>query len=169
MYLVSLNFPKMNYSTKQLTSLVLLRLAIGWHFAYEGLTKIFTPGWNSSFYLRDSQGWFSGFFNSLADNTAAMKFVDFANEWGLTLVGLALICGAFSRIASYFGIALLALYYMSHPAFLGANYLMTMEGNYLFIDKNVVEALALLVLAFFPTSTIIGLDRRLKKYLPKLV
>jgi len=159
----------MNYSNKQLTVLVLLRLAIGWHFAYEGLVKIFNPGWGSAIYLKDSQGWFSGMFNSLADNIAAMDVVNFVNEWGLLLIGLGLICGAFVKVASFSGIILLTLYYLSHPAFPGASYAMPMEGSYLWVDKNIVEALALLVVIYLPTSQIIGLDRLLKKYLPKII
>ncbi|MDR2885282.1 MAG: DoxX family membrane protein [Rikenellaceae bacterium] len=159
----------MNYSTKQLTALVCLRVAIGWHFAYEGLVKIFNPTWGSAMYLKDSQGWFSDLFNSLADQAQAMEVVNTLNEWGLLLIGLGLICGAFVKIASWSGVLLLVFYYLSHPAFPGVSYAMPMEGAYLWVDKNIVEALALVVVIYLPTSHIIGLDRLLKKYLPKLV
>ncbi len=159
----------MDYSKKQLTALIILRLAIGWHFAYEGLVKIFNPTWGSAVYLRDSQGWFSDMFNTLAGNASLVGVVDLVNEWGLLLIGLGLICGAFVKIASISGILLLALYYLSHPAFPGADYTMQMEGAYLWIDKNIIEALALVVVIYLPTSHIIGLDRLLKKYFPKIV
>ena len=158
----------MNYSPKQLTALVILRVFIGWHFAYEGLAKIFNPNWGAALYLRDSQGFFSRFFINLADS-AAMPVVDLINEWGLLLIGLGLICGAFSKIASLSGILLLALYSLSHPFFMDVQYIMPVDGNYLWIDRNMVEMAALLVLIFFPTSQIIGLDRFIKKYLPKCV
>ena len=35
--------------------LIFLRVAVGWHFAYEGLVKIFTPGWTAAGYLRSSE------------------------------------------------------------------------------------------------------------------
>ena len=158
----------MNYSTKQLTALLILRLVIGWHFAYEGLVKIFNTTWGAAMYLRDSQGFFSRFFIHLADSSA-MPVVDLLNEWGLLLIGLGLICGAFSRIASICGILLLSLYCLSHPFFVGVQYVMPVEGNYLWIDRNIVEIAALLVTLLLPTSHIIGLDRFIKKYLPKLV
>jgi len=157
----------MNYSTKQLTALVVLRVLIGWHFAYEGIAKIFST-WGAAAYLRDSQGFLSRFFIDLADSSA-MSIVDFLNEWGLLLIGLGLICGAFTRIASISAIILLSFYYLSHPSFLGVQYAMPVEGNYLWIDKNIVEMAALLVVFFFPTSHIIGFDRFIKKYLAKLV
>ena len=158
----------MNYSTKQLTALVILRVLIGWHFAYEGLAKIFNSTWGAAMYLRDSQGFFSRFFINLADSSA-MPAVDLINEWGLLLIGLGLICGAFSNIASICGILLLTLYSLSHPFFVGVQYIMPVDGNYLWIDRNMVEMAALLVLIIFPTSHIIGLDRFIKKYIPKLV
>ena len=36
--------------------LVLLRIIIGWHFLYEGLTKLLYPGWTSAGYLKGSTG-----------------------------------------------------------------------------------------------------------------
>jgi len=45
----------------------------------------------------------------------------------------------------------------------GLEYSKPPEGSYLIIDKNLVEACALFVLAMFPTSHITGLDRFLNK------
>ncbi|MCL2726970.1 MAG: DoxX family membrane protein [Bacteroidales bacterium] len=158
----------MNYSTKQLSALVIIRVLVGWHFAYEGLAKIFNPNWSAAMYLRDSQGFFSRFFINLADSSA-MPVVDLINEWGLLLIGLGLMCGAFSRIASVCGILILALYSLSHPFFIGVQYVMPVDGNYLWIDRNIIEMATLLVIFIFPTSQIIGLDRFIIKYVPKLV
>ena len=158
----------MNYSTKQLTALVVLRVMIGWHFAYEGLAKIFNPSWSAAMYLRDSQGFFSAFFNHMADSSL-MPFFDIVNEWGLLLIGLGLICGAFSKMASIAGIILLSFYYLSHPSYVGVQYVMPVEGNYLWIDKNIVEMAALFVVLLLPTSHIIGMDRWFKKYVSKFV
>jgi len=159
----------MNYSSKQLTALLILRIVIGWHFAYEGIVKIFSSSWGAAMYLRDSKGFLAPFFIGLADSSA-MPVIDFFNEWGLLLIGLGLMCGAFSKIASISGMLLLLLYTLSHPSFLGVDYAMPVEGNYLWIDKNIVEMAALLVVLLFPTSHIIGFDRFLKnKWLWKRV
>ena len=158
-----------NYSKTQLWSLVIMRVVIGWHFAYEGVSKLLNSTWTAAMYLTDSKGIMAGSFNSMASNPSLMNFVDFLNEWGLLFVGLGLIVGAFSRIASIGGILLLVLYYLSHPALLGVNYAMPMEGSYLWVDKNVVEMAALFVTLLLPTSHIIGLDRFLKRYLSKII
>ena len=39
----------------QLYGLVTLRVLIGWHFLYEGISKIINPYWSSAAYLLDSK------------------------------------------------------------------------------------------------------------------
>ena len=52
------NMLKLNkaMSTRQMTIFVILRVAIGWHFLYEGITKVLNPNWSSIGYLMDSKG-----------------------------------------------------------------------------------------------------------------
>lgn len=148
-----------NYSKSQLYLLVALRVVIGWHLLYEGIVKLANPNWSSAGFLLDSQGIFSGFFHSLASNPNVLSVVDTLNIAGLTLIGLGLILGSFTRLATIGGIVLLAFYYLSHPPFVGLKYAMPMEGNYLVVSKNLIELMALCVLLVFPTGTILGLDR----------
>lgn len=155
-----------HYTKAQLTWLIVLRVFIGWHFAYEGLVKFLSPKWTSLPYLLDSQGPFASFFVRLTHDVSVMNTVNILNEWCLLLIGLALITGCFSRIASVGGMVLLFMYSLSHPSFIGASYLMPFEGSYLWIDKNLVELAALGVLCTFPTSHVIGLDRYIKKIVP---
>ncbi|MDR0750956.1 MAG: DoxX family membrane protein [Tannerellaceae bacterium] len=154
------------YTKAQLTWLIVLRVFIGWHFAYEGLVKILNPKWTSLPYLLDSQGPIASFFISLTQDAAMVDMVNVMNKWCLLLIGLALITGCLSRIASIGGILLLIMYTLSHPSFVAASYLMPFEGSYLWIDKNLVECAALAVLCTFPTSHVIGIDRYLKNILP---
>jgi uncharacterized membrane protein YphA (DoxX/SURF4 family) len=46
--------------------LVLLRLAIGWHFLFEGVAKLTDPNWSSEGYLREASGPLAGWFQDLA-------------------------------------------------------------------------------------------------------
>ena len=59
---------KNHYSSPQLFILVLLRIAIGWHFLYEGLAKLFTPNWSSASYLDSSQWILRDFFQWILAN-----------------------------------------------------------------------------------------------------
>jgi thiosulfate dehydrogenase (quinone) large subunit len=148
-----------DYSRCQLTWLVSLRVAIGWHFLFEGFTKVTDYAWSAQAYLLDSQGLFADFFNKIAINPSALRAVNFMNMWGLLLIGLGLILGLFEKAAIWCGMTILALYYLSHPSFTGITFAFPMEGNYLIIDKNLVELIALGVLSVFPTSGILGIDR----------
>ena len=147
------------YTNFQLLWLVVLRVAIGWHFLYEGLVKLSNPVWTSYGYLMDSKGFFQGFFQFLGSNPDMLNVVDFLNIWGLIIIGISLILGLFSRVAIIGAIALLSLYYLSHPAFIGMQSALSVEGSYFIINKILIELFALLVLFVFPSSTKIGVDR----------
>lgn len=148
-----------DYSGKQLTMLVLLRLAIGWHFLYEGIAKLQNPDWSASSYLSSSVGLLSGFFKAMAANASLLKVIDFCNEWGLVLIGIGLILGFLTNISTISGILLLALYYLAQPPLIGVAAPLTAEGSYLFINKIFVELCAMAVLLVFPSGIHIGIDR----------
>lgn len=150
----------MKYLTnRQAFWLVLLRIAIGWHFLYEGLVKVIDSDWSAKVYLLDSQGPFANLFHTMASSERILSVTDFLNEWGLVLIGLGLILGVLSRWASYAGMVMLIFYYLSHPPFPGITYSMPAEGNYFIIDKVAIEFFALGVLSLFPTDHIAGLAR----------
>jgi len=146
------------YTRVKLWVLVLLRVAIGWHFLYEGIAKLLNPYWTSAGFLIESKGIASGVFQWIASNPTALKAVDLLNTWGLIAIGLALMAGFLMRTAALSGMFLLVLYYVCNPPFFGFVYSAPSEGSYLIINKNVVEFFALWVLVLFPTSRIIGLD-----------
>jgi uncharacterized membrane protein YphA (DoxX/SURF4 family) len=141
--------------------LVLLRMGIGWHLLYEGLVKLLNPAWTSAPFLAESRWLFSGAFHWTAAHPAVLSVVDFLNVWGLVLIGLALMLGAFSRFAAVSGIVLLSLYYVASPPLVGLPTNGTAEGSYLIVNKNLVEILALCVVAIFPARGFFGLERRL--------
>ncbi|MBN2697858.1 MAG: DoxX family membrane protein [Bacteroidales bacterium] len=147
------------FKNTQLTVLVILRVAIGWHFLYEGFVKLLNPNWTAIGYLVDSRGLFSGLFQNMATHPGLLDVIDFLNIWGLILIGMGLMLGIFSKAATYAGMVLLLFYYCSHPPLLGVEYAMPSEGNYLIVNKNLILFLSLWILALFPTSHIIGLDR----------
>lgn len=153
----------LQYSNAQLSMLVVLRVLIGWHFLYEGFVKLLNPNWSSVGYLLDSEGFLSGFFETIASNPSSLAVADFLNMWGLIAIGLGLMLGCLTRVAIISGITLLAFYYLSHPPFIGLKYSMPTEGSYLIVNKILIELFALIVLYLFPSSRQIGLDKFLFK------
>ena len=134
-----------------------LRFLVGWHFLYEGLWKLFRGGWSAEAYLKSSQWIAAELFHHIADNPLLLSIVNQLNVWGLILIGLALILGVVVRFASVCGIVLLALYYVAYPPF-AAN--VAGEGHYLLFDRNVVEAVALMIVCAVPGYGLGALFRR---------
>ena len=151
-----------NLSQTGRNSLVLLRILIGWHFLYEGVLKLYNPAWTSKAYLSSAElltplfQWLSG--------DSMIHLVDNLNIFSLMVVGLSLLLGYFERVGSIFGICLLVMYYLAHPALPGASQAGT-EGSYWIINKNLIEAAALFVLYHMPTGNYFGLQSLKKNIL----
>lgn len=96
---------------------------------------------------------FQDLFHTKANTPSVLAIIDIINIYGQILIGLSLILGLYSKIGAYSGTLLLLLYYIVLPPFV---------INQLFIDKNMIELLAFLIIALFNTSDIIGIDRILK-------
>jgi uncharacterized membrane protein YphA (DoxX/SURF4 family) len=149
---------------KKSYGMTLLRMLIGWHFLYEGLYKLVQPGgWSAEGYLRTSQWFAAPLFHTMDATPWLLKAVDLMNMWGLTLIGLALIVGVLVRPAAVAGVILLLFYYVAQPPFLAPS----ADGHFLWIDRNVVEAAALLAVLLVPSygigAYLAALPRRLFK------
>lgn len=149
---------KQPHSTLQVTTLVILRLLIGWHILYEGLSKLLNPGWSSLGFLRESKWILSGFADWVISDSNILNVVDFLNIWGLIAIGTGLVLGLLTRYAAYAGTFLLLVYYVNNPPFVGLEYVMPSEGSYLIVNKTLIEAVALFALAIFPGHSVFGLD-----------
>ena len=128
-------------------TLTVIRVAIGWHFLYEGLSKLLMEDWSSQSYLSNATGFLSGFYHWLANGETLVRVADFLNVYGLILIGLALFVGLFIRIASLAGIILLLLYYFAYPPF-GTSLFGSVEGHFYIVNRNFIEAFLLLWFVF---------------------
>lgn len=146
------------FTPLQMTALVVLRFLIGWHLLYEGFSKVLIPNWSSFGFLQESKWILAGFARWVLAHGNALSVVDFLNTWGLIAIGVGLVFGLFTRLASISGAILLFLYYSNNPPFIGLEYSVPTEGNYLVVSKTLIESMSLLVLAVFPTGSIFGLD-----------
>ena len=151
------------YPKALMWGLVVLRVAVGWHFLYEGITKLLEPNWTAAAFLAESRWFLAPLFRWIVANPPALELVDQLNMWGLTLIGLSLIVGCFTRLTSVAGALLLLLYYVASPPLIGMGSPRA-EGNYLLIDKNLIELVLLCVLAVIPTGRYLGLDHLIHAY-----
>jgi len=84
--------------------------------------------------------------------------IDHLNMWALTAVGVCLMLGLFTRLAALGGVGLLVMYYMAIPPWPWLPDNPMAEGHYWFIDKNFIEAIALLMIATSRVGRWAGLD-----------
>ena len=148
----------------QKLSIPVLRILIGWHFLYEGIAKLLNPNWSAAGFLSESQWLLSGFSEWIIANESILNIVNFLNVWGLILIGFGLILGIFTRLAAISGTVLLLLYYFTNPPLIGMYYAVPSEGNYLIINKTLIEAAALLVVAAFTEFDRFRIDCLLKSF-----
>lgn len=86
-----------------------------------------------------------------------MSRINFRTMWGLTVVGILLILGLFTRASALCGAALLSLFYMAMPPWPGVQEIPSIEHN-LVVNKVLVEMLALLAIAALPSGKWFGMD-----------
>ena len=140
-------------------AITVLRVLIGWHFLYEGIAKLSSPSWSAAGYLKQARGPFADLFKSLAAKPDLLANADLITMWGLTAVGLLLILGLFTRLASLGAIGFIVLFYLCNPPFVGYFYSIPTEGSYLIVNKNLVELGALVVVLVTGSGQFAGLDR----------
>jgi len=148
----------MDISKWQPRLLVTLRFLIGWHLLYEGVVKLLNPHWSAYAFLEGSAWILAGIAGWITSNPGVLSTVDFLNTWGLISIGLGLILGLFTRTAAFAGAVLIGLYYLFNPPFIGIGATVPMEGNYLIVNKNLIEAVTLLLLGVSPAARSYGLD-----------
>lgn len=133
------------------TATFLLRVSLGWLFFYAGITKVINPAWSAAGYLGAAKT-FPALFNWFAA-PSNLPWVNFANSWGLTLVGLALIIGLLVRAASVGGIMLMTLYYLPILDFPYPN-----PHSYL-VDEHIIYILVFVLLFTADAGRVWGLDK----------
>lgn len=131
-------------------SLATLRITLGWMFFYAGITKILDPGWSAAGYLQGAKT-FPGFYN-LFLGPQVLPVVNFLNEWGLTLIGISFLLGVFVRLSSFFGAALMLLYYFPILDFPYP------DAHSFLVDSHIIYASAVLLLGALRAGRVFGLE-----------
>lgn len=130
--------------------LFFLRLALGWLMFYAGITKVLDPSWSAAGYLAGAKT-FGSFYDWLV-LPQNIEWVNFLNEWGLTLIGISLIFGVFVRISSIAGFFMMMLYYFPVLQFPYPN-----AHSYI-VDEHIIYALIFLFFAATRAGRIAGLE-----------
>jgi len=128
-----------------------MRIAIGWHFLYEGLWKLMQKdGWSCLSYLGAAQGPLAPVFKWMASQGWLVAMGDWAVMLGLVAIGISLMTGVLARLAAVFGVALMAMFYCCQPPEPFAEAVSGADGRFFLVERNVVEAVGLLLVAAIP-------------------
>ena len=130
--------------------LVALRMVIGWHFLYEGVAKLMKGNWSAAGFLMQSKGIFAGIFQGIAANEGLLAIVNQLNIWGLIAIGLGLMLGLFTRMASLFGMLLILLYCWDNTLWRVEKKVSTLNirtwGTFLHLERNIKYLLDLSII-----------------------
>jgi uncharacterized membrane protein YphA (DoxX/SURF4 family) len=91
--------------------------------------------------------------------------LDVAMTWSLTLIGAAMILGVLTRLSCLGAAGLLATFYFSMPPWPGLPDIAMSEGHYLIVNKNLVELIAVLMLATTCSGRWFGLDGLIHRFI----
>lgn len=95
-----------------------------------------------------------------------IHWINLMTIFGITAIGIGLFLGLFTRVACLGGIAFLAMTYLTIPPFPWLPVPPLNEGNYVFINKNMVEMFGMIVLFTTNSGRWFGLDAILANLLP---
>jgi uncharacterized membrane protein YphA (DoxX/SURF4 family) len=87
-----------------------------------------------------------------------LPMIDRATMYGLMAIGLCLMAGLLTRTSAWLGVLFLAMTYLAVPAWPWLPAPPVSEGSYLFVNKNLIELLALAVIGTSVTGRWFGLD-----------
>lgn len=106
----------------------------------------------------EAAGWDKRQAKALPPETSPTWFADKSNMYGLTIIGACLILGLFTRFAALCGAGMLAMFYAAMPALPWLPEGGPSEGHYLYVNKNLIEMIALLLIATTRIGRWGGLD-----------
>ena len=136
---------------------VALRLTMGAAFLGAGLGKFaFVSGeaFDATGYLMGAEGPVAGIYASMAATPALMEMVNVIVPVTQVLIGLALITGAFVRLAALGGAMQMSMFYLGS---------WEVAGPLGFVNSDFVYLVVFLAVAAFGAGRILGLDKYIEQ------
>ena len=135
-----------------------LRLMMGIAFLWSGVTKILGPEpFDARGYLLyavpETGSPLADLFVAMGQTDWFVSLVNVAVPWGEVLIGLALILGAFTRLAAFFGALMMLLFYFGNWD--------VAHGP---INGDFAYVLVFLTVAALGAGRVFGLDRYIEEY-----
>ncbi|TKX74397.1 DoxX family protein [Halorubrum sp. GN11_10-6_MGM] len=134
-----------------------LRLMIGLAFFQSGLDKVLSGEFSAAGYLQNAPAAngspAAGLFTAMGENALFVDFVNVAVPWGEVLIGLGVIVGFLTRLASFWGAFMMLLFYLGN-----------WDISHGYINGDFAYMLVFLSVAAFGAGRILGLDSFVEEY-----
>ena len=130
--------------------ILLLRVALGLNFFYLGFSALFNPTLGKTVSARS----FGNLYSWLATPAAVAgqgNWIQAVAQWAFLIIGICLILGLLTRLASIVGIVLALFSYLPTVSFAAFNVAQ-------FINDEVIVVICLLILIFSNAGAYLGLD-----------
>ena len=132
--------------------LLFVRLLVGWWFLHEGLDKYVTPGpFRAGWFLEKTGTVVSPLLNALAGGPSE-AVVNVAIPLVEVLIGLGVVLGALTRLASVFGASLMLVFYLGNEAW--------RRG---FVNGDLMGLVLFLTVLVFGAGRVWGVDAYLER------
>lgn len=130
-------------------SIAILRIVLGWYMLADGYLIVTNPTWSAAGFLSSAKT-FPAFYAWFAQ-PGNLWWVNPLNEWGIVLIGVALILGIAVRPAAWAGVLMMIVYYFPHYA-----YPFAVQYGWV-VEEHVIVAAGFAVIALAPSAEFFGL------------
>jgi thiosulfate dehydrogenase [quinone] large subunit len=130
-------------------SVFALRFVLGWYMVADAYLIVTNPNWSAAGFLASAKT-FPAFYAWFAQ-PQNLVWINPLNEWGIMLIGIALLLGIGVRPAAWAAVVLHILYYFPHYA-----YPFQMQYGWV-VEEHIIYAAAFAVVALSPFAEFFGL------------
>lgn len=141
----------MNKTTK--LALILLRIATGWYFLYQGIVAITNPAWSITSLLPKNATMFPEFYAYIL-TPSVLPYISYLVKGTLLLIGALIAIGVFVRVAALLGMVLVLFLYLPTLNF---PYVVNAGVTYYIVDPHFILLLILVYLFFARAGEYFGL------------
>ncbi|MDY6819592.1 MAG: DoxX family protein [Halobacteriales archaeon] len=132
--------------------IVFLRLLVGWWFLHEGLNKYATPGtFTAGWFLEKTDTIVSPILNIFAGGLAETA-INLMIPIAEVLIGVGIILGCLTRLASFFGTVMMGLFYFGNEAW--------RRG---FVNGDLMGLVLFVTIIIFGAGRVWGIDAQLEE------
>jgi thiosulfate dehydrogenase [quinone] large subunit len=137
--------------------LILLRVAVGWFFLYQGITAILDPQWSVLPFISNAHT-FPDFYMSMSDSITA-SYISYLIKGLYVLIGACIVSGLFVRVGAFLGALIMLFFYFPLLQF---PYVRYADVTYYIVDYHLMMAILLIYLFAARAGEVFGLGTLFK-------